>query len=265
MEQIGLHNLRYRLANDSRNDEFSMIVQCFNQMCDDLQETVEKVYMQQIKQKSAAFHALQVSVNPHFLYNTLEAIRGKLEDEGQNGSAEMIVMLARYFEYQIKGDTFVTVQEELEKLNLYAAFFSLRFEDRFDFRVDTEDTLLPYGAPKCTLQPILENYFIHGLKSGGDNTIRVNGRLEQGMIIITYRDNGRGIKAERLLELNEGMKNTIYDENSLGLINVHQRIVIAFGEGCGVTIDSLEGIGTTITVRFWARTMEELKKQEKLY
>lgn len=262
MERIGSNHLEYRIPVDTRNDEFTRIVQKFNSMGDELTAQIEKTYLFAIREKSAEFHALQTSMNPHFLYNTLEAIRGKLYDSGNYESAEMIVLLSKLFKYQIKGDRFVRIGEEINMLQLYADFFQLRYDGRFMFSINVDDNIRDYAIPKYILQPILENYFIHGMQAGDNNNVRIEGRLSENDIYINIIDDGRGILADELQELNNRILNIDFTE--LGLVNVHARIQTLFGEDYGLQIESA-GLnqGTHVTVKLQRSSIEDLRRSRQ--
>jgi two-component system, sensor histidine kinase YesM len=265
MKQIGLNNLDYRIPIGRKMDEFSLIAEKFNYMCDELQETIESVYLYEIRQKNAEFYSLQTSINPHFLYNTLEAVKVKLNESGNYEAAEMIVMLARLFHFQTKGKSFITIEEELSKTKLYVDFFLLRYDFNFSYKVDIDERILSYGIPQYTIQPILENYFIHGIRETEDNEIIVRGLLGNGEVEISVKDNGRGIKEDKLNELSEKLsKDGISQRDSYGLLNVHERLKIVFGKHFGLSIESDgENKGTIVKIKLKAATVEELESTKK--
>ena len=262
MSQIGKNYLAYRIPQEKRNDEFARIAGKFNEMCDDLQEQIEKEYLYRIREQSAEFQALRAMINPHFLYNTLEAIRERMYEHGQKDAAEMIVLLSRLFQYQIRGGEFASFGEELENLRIYIEFFSLRYDGRFLYKFNIPSELLRFGLPKLSLQPIIENYFIHGILSGDNNEILVEARKEKDGIFISFSDNGRGIKEEKLETIRYDLYHGLDKQNHLGLTNVKERIRIAFGESYGLFIDSDgEGKGTTITLYIAALFVSELTER----
>ncbi|MEA4889124.1 MAG: histidine kinase [Clostridiaceae bacterium] len=265
MSEIGRHNLNYRIPIGRQNDELNLVAIRFNDMCDQLQDTINKVYLYNIKQKEAGFYALQTSINPHFLYNTLEAVRGKLSDEGSIDASEMIVMLSRLFEYQIKGATFVTVGEEIAAIELYVNFFDLRYDSRFVFISNIQDEILDYALPKYILQPILENYFIHGIRQSDDNWIQLSGFMENDDILLVIEDDGLGISRENLIKIREKLEGNSDDKSSFGLMNVHQRLRYVFDGSYGITdIESAgENKGTKITIKIKALSVQDMSNRIK--
>ncbi len=262
MNQIGSNNLSYRIPVDSQNDEFSFIAGRFNEMCDDLEDKVNKVYIYDLKQKSAELYALQTSINPHFLYNTLEAIRGRLARDGNNDAAEMVVLLAKLYRNQIKGKMFITMREEINQCNIYLELFSIRYDDNFHCTFAIPSDMMKYGIPKNTLQPILENYLVHGMKEE-DNQIWISGKLSNGVMEIVVQDNGRGIQPDQLKEIQKNLKETRETSSTgFGLSNANERLKIVYGSEFGLSIHSSpEDPGTIVTIRIRALLIEELEKQ----
>lgn len=259
MGEIGKNNLDYRIPIDTKkNDEFTEISAQFNRMSERLLTQIEQTYVYEMKRRTAEFKALQTSINPHFLYNTLEAIREWLDQSGEEDGAEMIVMLSRLMEYQIRGGSFVTIGEELEKLKAYINLFSLRHYGEFQYEINVSDSILRYMIPKHTLQPVLENYFIHGYRVGGFNKFWIDGVQEGEDIILTIRDNGLGMRKDELLRLRNEMADLGQNNDKLGLCNVHNRLRIAFGESYGIDLNSMDDKGTTVLIKMAA--MLEIKE-----
>jgi HAMP domain-containing protein len=268
MREIGRRNFEYRMPVGRQNDELTLVASGFNSMCDQLQDTIDKVYLYNIRQREASLYALQTSINPHFLYNTLEAVRSKLEEDGSLEASEMIVMLSRIFEYQAKGDSYVTIGQELEALEMYVQFFSMRYDNRFAFRLDVQGDVGECMMPKYTLQPIMEYYFIHGIRRGGDNHIAVTVCRSEGEIRIEAEDDGMGIAPAELASLRDRLARLQDSKKSLGLINVHQRLRYTYGAPYGIErIESggggegdgdANGAGTRIVLRIRALRAEEI-------
>lgn len=250
MEQLEQTNFKYRIPEDRRNDEFTYISSRFNKMSRRLAEQIEKTYTLEMKRKAAEYHSLQASINPHFLYNTLEAIREWLDLSGEEDGAEMVVMLSRLMNYQIRGGHFVTIGEEVDKLKIYVELFLLRYNGEFYYDIDIPAEILSTEMPKYTLQPILENYFVHGYMQEHNNIITVSARQEGEDICIVITDNGKGMGSPQLMDLRRRLDNPETSGESLGLSNVHDRLRIIYGKTYGLTIESKEGMGTTVVVRF---------------
>ena len=200
MKHIGATNLSYRIPSTRGQDEFSQIISGFNHMCDALQENVEKSYIYELQQKKSDLYALQTSINPHFLYNTLEIIRVQLT-QGKNADAsQMILLLSKIYRSQTNRSMYVSIGAELEACENFMVLYQYRFRN-FEYEFDVPSGLLPYGLPKNTLQPLIENYFVHGIDPArDDNLFTIIGssfvKNEVEYICLEVSDNGLCISPE---------------------------------------------------------------------
>ena len=231
---------------------------------DEFAKVQRRNYEQELLMKQANLSALQSQINPHFLYNTLECIRGQALMEDSPDIAAAAQALSLFFRYSISGKSdIVTLREELENLKNYVAIQSYRFKDRFSLRIDIEDsdTVLDALIPKLTLQPIVENAVVHGFAStvsGGLVTVSV--RLVEPNISILVSDNGKGMDEGTLERLNrtirgEGAEKTSSGKKGtgLGLQNVDKRIKFRYGSEYGLSVQSCLGCGTDVElfIPFW--------------
>ena len=222
-----------------------------------IKNAADREYSAQILQDQAELKALQSQINPHFLYNTLEVIRSKALIENVEDIAKMTKALATLFRYCIsKQGDMVTLEEELNNLDNYLFIQQYRFRNKYIIETTYEknEGILSLLLPKLTIQPIVENAFVHGLEAKiSKGIIQINIRVTETLLIIRISDNGIGIKEEKLIELNqalEGIKETELENtsNSVGiaLTNVNKRIKICFGEHYGITVYSTYGLGTDV-------------------
>lgn len=209
--------------------------------------------------KQAKISELQSQINPHFLYNTLESLRGQALDEGHPKIAEMTEALAKYFRYSInKENDIVTLEEEIENIKNYIHIQKYRFEDRFEFKWFVENSEdLQYRLPKMTLQPIVENAIYHGMESRlSDGRILLRVQSSPNKVFVFIQDNGQGMNEEELanmhkrLRSNEGILESSELKKHMGIamINVEQRLRLLFGEPYGLQINSAVGVGTEVLV-----------------
>lgn len=218
-------------------------------------------YRKQILDYSRDLMALQSQINPHFLYNSLECIRGLAIIENSPEIAKISENLSNFFRYSInmKQDT-VTLREELENVKNYINIQQFRFQDKFSIHYivdDPADTILDYFIPKLTLQPLVENALIHGLKdtlSGGDIKIQIE--KQHNDILIHITDNGKGIEQNRLIEIQNALADIELSQlssnkrnNGVALLNVHHRLQLLFGYSYGLEVKSAAGLGTRMIVR----------------
>lgn len=249
MSEVQKGNLDVRIQDVHQKDELSMISTSFNQMAEDLNRYIDQMFISEIKQKEAEMKALQSQINPHFLYNTLEAIRMKAIADGSKTTSTMIYYLAQLFRYSLKDSEAVTVQDEIEHVKQYLQLFQVRYPERLHVHYDIEEQVLNYEILKFMLQPIVENYVIHGLKKHeSTNHLYIGVHRKQTQLIIMIRDNGRGIAPDRLADIQKRLKEEHETFESIGLSNVLQRIRLRFRDEYGLIIDSTVDAGTEVQI-----------------
>ena len=273
MANIQHNNLAYRIPAPKGEDEFTQIIRHFNAMCDSLQHHIEQAYLYELQQRNAELYALQTSINPHFLYNTLEIIRVKLNQEGNSEAAEMMVLLSRVFRNQIKGELFAALFEEVRQCAMFIELYQYRYEN-FTYAFCIPSELNGFGIPKNTLQPLIENYFAHGIVPGHDcNHIEISARWAQRQgercICVSVANNGKTVPQENVLALRRQLERHVIQSaavsiHGFGLTNVNDRIRLVFGPQYGLEICSpcpeSEG-GFQVDVYFPPKTPEELMEQ----
>ncbi len=255
MENIGSNNLSYRIPVDTKsNNEFSAISQKLNEMGAQLEDTIHREYITEIKKKNAELAALQSWINPHFLYNTLEMIRLKSLEDGNQEVSEMIVLLAKLFRNIAKSDKYITIFEETNTCSMYLDLLSHRYNYKFSYDMSISPETLQYCIPKNILQPIIENYFVHGMKKNEEeNELNIEARLENNDVVITFSDNGLGIQESEYLKLKQKLNDyNSYEETKFGLLNIQKRLKLIYGDSHGIDIESQYGKGTNITLRIRA-------------
>lgn len=208
------------------------------------------------EQQKMEFKMLASQINPHFLYNTLETIRMKAYTVGDKEVATAIKLLGKSMRYVLEnnGTAFTALKEEMDYIEIYMKIQKLRFMEKFDYELKTQDGIDLY---KCItlpllLQPIVENAILHGLEEtekGGMVTIKIGQEPQNNGIYIAVSDNGCGIEKETLERLRADIvtKNPLKKE-SIGLYNINQRVKLCYGNEYGMTIDSIVGSGTTVTL-----------------
>lgn len=233
-----------------KEDELFEISTRFNQMCEDLSRHIDRVYKSEIKQKQAELVAFQAQIKPHFLYNTLEAIRMRAISKEAHDVGEMIYLLGTLFKHSVKSDTIVSLSDEIEYSRLYLDLFRIRYKNKFSYTIDIDSELLHYSVMKLSIQPLIENYIVHGIRlHRDDNHLAIDARLgpEGKTLIVTMRDNGKGIDPDKLAEIRERIADPLnHPSSSIGITNVNERLKIIFGNDYGLLIDSTVNEGTTV-------------------
>lgn len=229
-------------------EELMMLSDSFDHMVRRIQKLMEQVRQEEITLRKTELKALQAQINPHFLYNTLDAIAWLCE-EGRNKDAEdMVTSLAKLFRISIsKGHELITIEKEIQHAQSYLRIETFRYKNQFTYTFDVDENCLGYLCNKITLQPIIENAIYHGLNrmvDEGEITIRI--REDGDDIILSVEDNGIGMTEEQCREI---LRKEPGDRTGIGIKNVNDRIKIYFGEEYGLTITSELDEGTCVDIR----------------
>ncbi|MCZ8514190.1 histidine kinase [Paenibacillus filicis] len=246
-------------------DEMDRLILSYNVMVTRLSGLVDQVVAAELKNQEhllgrhvAEFQALQLQINPHFLYNTLETIICYAVVQDSKEIKEMVRSLSYMLRYSVQTNLEeITVASELKHVLHFMTIMNHRFGREFEIQVLVAPEYLLRHMVRLTLQPIVENVFNHAFPEGLEDhhSIVIDGRIENDDFIMTIADNGEGIRPDRLAELQERLAHSSplngpeEEGDGIGLLNVHSRIRMVFGEAYGVMVDSVEGSGTVVTLR----------------
>ncbi|AIQ55459.1 sensor histidine kinase [Paenibacillus sp. FSL R7-0331] len=243
------------LSDSDSGDEIDYVAVSYNSMLDEIQRLMTQVVDKQLIAKNAQLHSLHSQINSHFLYNALESIRMRAEVERQPAIAGALVSLGSLLRYsmQWRGDT-VSLGDELANIHSYIRFINFMEGSSFELRAELLPEVLRYPIPKMCMQPIVENAVHHAAPPGGSVAIEMNVSVENSfMLLIEIRDNGTGIDPQTLSRLQEEMADEsdrpiVASRNGLGLANVHKRLQLHYGKGSGLSIESVQGAYTSVTI-----------------
>ncbi len=256
MEEVRGGNLSTRV-NIRSGDEMEYLGEGFNQMVENLSNTVKEVYMAQILQRDAELNALKMQIQPHYLYNTLDMIRMSALDNNDHRTARLIESLSRQMRHVMGNhNKRVTLRQELDITQEYGYLMSIRSEGQIRIRIEVADSDLGLYVPTLLLQPFVENAVKHGLKEkrGGGTILIDAARMEDVLQVMIFND-GLPIDTERLSHIRRFLENSpigAQDEAgivSVGMKNTYDRIKINCGSEYGFTIDSDENMGVVVTIR----------------
>lgn len=230
-----------------RNDEVGVLINSVYDMTNRINVLIHDKYAMEIKQKEAQLKILYEQINPHLLYNTLESIYWKSSLEGHTESTEMIKDLSNLMRIGLsRGQELITLEKELEHAKAYTSLEKKRYEYNFKIDWQIDEATLINLIPKITLQPLIENAIIHGIRNmDEDGEIVISTEIDNGCVIVRIEDNGfKAVNYEVCnLLLNERNPSSGY-----GLRNVHQRIQLHFGNEHGVSIQPRHGGGTVVII-----------------
>lgn len=245
------------------NDEFRELADVYNDMIGRIDNLIKAVYAKGQLVRSAEYKAFQAQINPHFLYNTLDCIIGLVELGRTEETKKTIGALASIMRFSIKGESILSVRENMVYIEKYIYIEKMRYQDKLSFLVDVPESMLDYRMPKLILQPLIENAIVHGVSDLlGQGKIWIFGR-ECGEDIEFYvRDNGAPFPQDlidRIAASDFTSENMMAESGkSIGLMNMQTRIQLLYGNKYGLTIRNLPNGGAS--VRIW---LPKIKKGDE--
>ncbi|TLS54028.1 sensor histidine kinase [Paenibacillus antri] len=232
------------------SSEFSYLFQRFNEMAEEIQTLLERVYEEKIRSREALLKQLQSQINPHFLYNCLFYIKNMARLGDEESVVAMSLNLGEYFRYTTRlGKQTAQLREELDVIVNYLEIQNLR-TNRISYRIDVDESLKAMEFPRLILQPVVENAVIHGIEpKDGRGYISIEGGKDASGYALRIEDNGVGMDDDRLAALQRRLEQPDNQDNvSFGLWNVNQRLKLMFGESSGLSVSRKEGGGTAVTI-----------------
>jgi two-component system, sensor histidine kinase YesM len=248
MARVTIENMNEQV-NITTDDEIGHLAGNFNSMLERIENLKEQVVEEQEDKRRYELQALQAQINPHFLYNTLDSIIWMAETQDSNIVA-MTEALAKLFRISLnKGNEEILLKKEIEHVKNYLIIQSMRYADKFTFEICVEPEVEKCRIIKLILQPIVENCIYHGIKKKrGSGHIRIRAFREECNLIIKVEDDGCGISQEMCRKM---LSYEVEPENisgsGIGVKNVNERIQLRFGKEYGLSYQSEEGKGTTVT------------------
>lgn len=257
MNRVAEGDLEVRVPVDSR-DEIGELGTRFNSMTGEMKKLLTRLVQQETEKQQAEYRNmeyeyrfLQWQVNPHFIYNALETVNGMAKIDGNDDVCEMIQSLSGYFRHNAETmrKRFVTVRQELRSLrqyvDIYRQIYGADLQVEYVYNNDAGNAYLP----TMTVQPLLENALVHGVKAGQEALIRVVAEAENDVLRIRIEDNGPGMPEETVARIlgprNDNPQNK-EEKTSLGVRNVLDRLELLFGDRAGLSISSVPGEGTAV-------------------
>lgn len=226
-KRIGEFNLDERIKVDDKQsyEDLNILSHSINHMLDDINDYIDTIYKMKIAQQEAHMKALQAQISPHFMANTLEYIRMSALDIGARDLAKVVYSFSSLLRSNVDNHVQSTIKDEAKLIKNYIYLYQVRFPDRLAFQIDILPELMDIKIPKFTLQPIIENYFAHGVDfAEKNNAIEVKGRIIDNRVVIKVIDNGKSLDINELSKLNLKLQEPISGDHSIGLQNVYARM-----------------------------------------
>jgi two-component system sensor histidine kinase YesM len=238
-------------------NEFNYLAKTFNLMAERLKKVIHKNYVLTLQEKEANLKLLHAQINPHFLYNTLNSINAYAQMYDIQEISDMTYALSDVLRYSIQNNKeLVKVSEEIEHLKNYLLIQNIRYSNEIDIEVDIPEEILDYKITRFVLQPLVENALYHGLElKEEDKRLVIRAYQTDNVLKFEIIDNGIGIEVSELKKIQRYIKSSNVEplgqeseKTSIGLINVHKRIQLTFGNEYGLEISSKLGQGTSIFI-----------------
>lgn len=248
MACFGEGNLNVGRLSIRGTNEIAQLERQFNHMVVRINSLINERYRNELIRKNAELKALEAEINPHFLYNALQAISTKALKSGAYDVSDMVCALAMSFRYCISGADVVTISDEITHIGNYLKLQKARFGDRLNVVYSIDDDMKGAEIPKLAIQTLVENSIKHGLdKMKSGITIKISVHEENEKAVVCVSDDGPGISPERLSEIEESLKNNVFGETqderrgkSIGLRNLSGRLAIIFGKDARLRIENGE-------------------------
>ncbi len=249
MGKIKDGNMKIR-ADENTDGEVGVLANGFNTLMNQLEESMEQIYKEQKLKRKNEFKLLQSQIKPHFLYNTMETISSFIKLDMKEQALTTIQYISNFYKLSLsRGNEIITVEEEVKIIESYLSIQRLRYAEYMDYALEFDKAMLKYTIPKLTIQPLVENAIYHGLKqSQSKGMIYVKGYIKEDYIVIEVLDTGIGMPKERVEAISKFGPLREADPRSFGLRSVDERLKLQYGSHSGISIESVEGEYTLVTV-----------------
>ncbi len=219
-----------------RIDEIGVLHNQFDQMTIKIQDLIQQNYVNEILSKDARLKALENQINPHFLYNTLEAVNWRAKAIGEKNISSMVESLGTLLRETLSSGTKnFTLSHELEIVQCYLTIQRIRFEDRLTYSQNVDPSILSVTLPHFTIQPLVENSVNYAMEKSTEVChIWLEGSRHKDTIVIDVINNGSQFEADLLEKLENGLITP--HGFGIGLLNIHKRIQLTYGTGYGLTL-----------------------------
>lgn len=251
MHQAGEGNFS-PVTTSGRSREIENLTVSYNDMVSRIDHLIRQNYLSEINEKTSRLTALEAQLNPHFLYNTLQAIGTEALLNDQPQINEMVTSLASNLRYSIKGGDLVPLESEMTYVKNYILLQKIRLEDRLSITIDVDESYYKIPVPKISIQTLVENSIIHGMGPDSDSiSIHIRAALQDDMFTVTVSDDGCGIEPGQLAQMQKDFQQFLKPGTAgkIGLANLYSRLQLLYHTQAELLISSRPGNGTSITLK----------------
>jgi two-component system, sensor histidine kinase YesM len=256
MNTVSSGNFNVRIPVNSK-DEFGVLAQDFNILIEKINDLIKDILKKEVAQKNAQLLALQYQINPHFIYNTIDIFRMKLELLEIHETADALAKFGKILRYNIDNkNRYTTISEEIKQIQNYIIIQKFRYGERIKLQIVLPEELKDLIIIKFILQPVVENCIKHGFTDDKEELhINITVEMENGDIVICIGDNGKGIPSEKLDILNLQFETSAYikdmsgTDGTIGLANINDRIKLFYGNDYYIKIESDQSEYSKVIIR----------------
>lgn len=236
---------------DHPNNEFAFLFRRFNEMAEEIEQLIQKVYAEQLRSREANLKQLQSQINPHFLYNCFALIRSLTRLGKKESVMHLTLHLSKYYRYTTRVEkTMESLERELDLIKSYLEIQTVHMR-HLSYRIEVPESMLELKIPRLLLQPLVENAVLHGIElSEGDGLIVIRGEQEGGWNTLSVEDNGVGMTPEELHQLEHSLLFPPEEGTGCALWNVRQRLKLQFGEQAQLSFHLREQGGLIVTLKW---------------
>lgn len=258
MGEVGDGDLDTRVEVTTK-DEIGSLSRDFNHMLEHIQGLIQQLVQEETLKKNAELEALQYQITPHFMYNTLNAIKYSALLKGEMQTSQYIDDFVELLQASInKKGVFVTVAEELHFLKNYLRLQNMRYEEEIAVIYEIEQGTTAYFLPRLMFQPLVENAILHGLDlKRGKNHIIIGAKVVDEVLFLSVKDNGRGMSGEQIQKILTVKEKKNHGLSGIGVANVRERLQLYYGEAAGIRYESSES--GTLAILYMPAYKEEDK------
>lgn len=251
---------------DEGRDEIGDLIQNFNRMTARINSLINNVYKLEIQKKNlemervrAELNFLQSQMNPHFLFNTLNAILVVCTKNNYTDITVIIKNLSKLLRRLLSWrEDLVTLQEEIMFIDMYLQIEKFRFRDKIEYQFHIDEEVMQYKIPKMTIQPLVENACKHGLQAiDSQGRIEISAAVTDGRLCVVISDNGKGIEGEKLRELILSIRNENLTGANIGIRNAYRRLELYYNDQVRFDIASEPGAGTTVSFEIPVKLLDQ--------
>ena len=248
VERIGQGELTPQEPVPAKDRDLQVLSEGFEHMVVRINRLMEENRREQERLRNMELALLQAQINPHFLYNTLDAIVWLIETEQNEEAVGMVTSLSSFFRSSLsRGQDVITLQEEEVHVRSYLEIQQVRYKDILQYNIEMDPAARGCRIPKLTLQPLVENALYHGIKAKrGMGVICVRSHAEDGMVRLEVTDTGAGMTPERLAQV----RSSLLSEQTVGfgMATVFRRLQLQYGSRCRIDVNSVQDQGTSVTI-----------------